>query len=54
VLSSDWLGLDLDLRFFIFRALFCVPLVLKVISFDRVAVLISSVAIFVDFFEFVK
>jgi hypothetical protein len=26
----------------------------KVISFDRVAVLISSVAIFVHFFEFVK
>jgi hypothetical protein len=37
----------LDLRFFIFRALFCVPLVLKVISFDRVAVLICF---FVDFF----
>jgi hypothetical protein len=35
-------------------ALFCVPLVLKVISFDRVALLICSVAIFVDFFEFVK
>jgi hypothetical protein len=45
---------DLDLRFFIFRALFCVSLVLKVISFDRAAVLICSVAIFVDFFEFVK
>jgi hypothetical protein len=36
----------LDLRVFIFRALFCVSLVLKVISFDRVAVLICSVAIF--------
>jgi hypothetical protein len=35
-------------------AVFCVPLVLKVISFDRAAVLICSVAIFVDFFEFVK
>jgi hypothetical protein len=30
------------------------PLVLKVISFDRAAVLICSVAIFVDFFESVK
>jgi hypothetical protein len=36
----------LDLRFFIFRALFCISLVLKVISFDRVAILICSVAIF--------
>jgi hypothetical protein len=36
----------LDLRFFIFRALFCNSLVLKVIRFDRVAVLICSVAIF--------
>jgi hypothetical protein len=35
-------------------AMFCVPLVLKVISFDRAAVLICSVAIFVDFFEFVR
>jgi hypothetical protein len=33
--------------------MFGVPVVLKVISFDRAAVLIS-VAIFVDFFEFVK
>jgi hypothetical protein len=38
----------------VFRALFCISLVLKVISFNRVAVLICSVAIFVDFFEFVK
>jgi hypothetical protein len=38
----------LDLRFFIFRALFCVSLVLKVISFDRVAVLTCSVAIFCE------
>jgi hypothetical protein len=44
----------LDLQLFIFRAMFCVPLVLKVISFDRAAVLICSVAIFVDFFEFLK
>jgi hypothetical protein len=36
----------LDLRFFIFRALFCDSLVLKIMRFDRVAVLISSVAIF--------
>jgi hypothetical protein len=36
----------LDLQYFIFRALFCVSLVLKVISFNCVAVLICSVAIF--------
>jgi hypothetical protein len=36
----------LDLRFFIFRALVCVSLVLKIINFDRVAVLICSVVIF--------
>jgi hypothetical protein len=45
VLSSS-LPKHLDLRFFIFRALFGVPLVLKVINFNRVAVLICSVAIF--------
>jgi hypothetical protein len=39
---SKWFK-HLDLRFFIFRALFCDSLVLKVISFDRVA-----------FFKFVK
>jgi hypothetical protein len=44
VLSS----VNLVLRFFIFRALFCDSLVLKVISFDRVAVLICSVAIFCE------
>jgi hypothetical protein len=42
---SKWFK-HLDLRFFIFRALFGDSLVLKVISFDRVAVLICSVAIF--------
>jgi hypothetical protein len=50
---SKWFK-HLDLRFFIFRALFCDSLVLKLINFDRVAVLICSVAIFVDFFKFVK
>jgi hypothetical protein len=44
----------LDLRFFIFRALFCVSRVLNVISFNRVAVLIFSLRFCVDFFEFVK
>jgi hypothetical protein len=44
VLSSSFK--HLDLRFFIFRALLCVSLVLKVINFNRVAVLICSVAIF--------
>jgi hypothetical protein len=42
---SKWFK-HLDLPFFIFRALFCDSLVLKVISFDRVAVLICFVAIF--------
>jgi hypothetical protein len=42
---SKWFK-HLDLQFFIFRALFCDSLVLKVISFDHVAVLICSVAIF--------
>jgi hypothetical protein len=46
---SKWFK-HLDLRFFIFRALFRDSLVLKVISFDRVAVLICSVSIFLLIF----
>jgi hypothetical protein len=43
--AVKWFKL-LDLRFFIFRALVCVSLVLKIIKLYRVAVLICSVVIF--------